>query len=139
MADALPLRAAVLAALRSIRGITVYDGYVPDKVPVDAAQYILPYVVFFGGVGDEIPERDLSARVDLGGLRWDIQTTSVGANPDICASVAQTVRRTLTNLPLGTHYLLPNPDGFKQETPIRDTTITPARFMLPAPWRLDTT
>ena len=139
MADALPLRAAVIAVLRTIRGITVYDGYVPDRVPTDAAGYILPYVVFFGGVGDEIPERDLSGLVDLGGLRWDVQTTAVAANPDICVNVAQTVRRTLTNLPLGTHYLLPNPDGFKQETPIRDITITPARFMLPAPWRLDTT
>lgn len=139
MVDALPLRAAVMAALRTIRGITVYDGSVPTKVPTDAAGYILPYVVFFGGVGDELPERDLSARVDLGGLRWDVQTTAVGASADICASVAQTVRRTLTNLPLGTHCLLPNPDGFKQETPISDTSITPARFMLPAPWRLDTT
>lgn len=139
MADAIQYRAAVLTALRILPGVTVYDGYVPDKVPVDRAGYILPYVVLFAGVGDEIPERDLSGRVDMGGLRWDPQTTTVGANADICARVAQDVRRTLTNLPLGTHCLLPNPDGFKQSAPIRDTTITPARFMLPAPWRLDTT
>lgn len=139
MVDAIQYRSAVIAALRTIRGITVYDGNVPQKVPVDAAGYVLPYVVFHGGIGDEIPERDLSGRVDMGGLRWDPRTTTVAANADICARVAQDVRRALTNLPLGTHCLLPNPDGFKQETPFPDTTITPARFMLPAPWRLDTT
>lgn len=132
-------RAAVLAALRTLPGVTVYDGFVPDKVPVDRAGYILPYVVLFAGVGDEIPERDLSGRVDMGGLRWDFQTSSVAASADIAALVAADVRRKLTNLPLGSFHVLPDPDGMRQSAPIRDTTITPARFMLPAPWRLDTT
>ena len=139
MADPIQYRAAVIAALRTLAGVTVYDGYVPAKVPMDAAGYILPYVVFHGGIGDEIPERDLSNLVDLQGLRWDSQTKAVAADADICARVAHDVRRVLTNLPLGTAHLLPNPDGFRQETPLRDSSETPARFMLPAPWRLETT
>lgn len=139
MADPIQYRAVVIAALRTLSGVTVYDGYVPAKVPTDAAGYILPYVVFHGGTGDEIPERDLSNLVDLGGLRWDFQTNAVAANADICARVANDVRRKLTNLPVGKAHLLPNPDGFRQETPLRDSSETPARFMLPAPWRLETT
>lgn len=139
MADVLTYRAETLTALRTIAGITVYDGYVPDKVPTDAAGYILPYVVLWAGVGDEIPERDLCGLVDLDGLRWDFQTTTVAASAGLCAQVGNVVRLTLTNLPMGSHHILPNPDGFRQEVPLLDESITPARFMLPAPWRLDTT
>lgn len=132
-------RAQVLAALRRLPGITVYDGHVPEKVPEDANHFILPYVVVWAGAGDEIPERDLSARVDTGGLRWDLQTTAVGASAGITANVARDVWLALVNLPLGTHCLLPNPDGFSQSVPVLDPTETPVRFMLPQPWRLDTT
>lgn len=139
MVDVNLYRAETLAALEAIPGITVYDGYVPDKVPTDAAGYVLPYVVLWAGVGDEIPERDLCGMVDLDGLRWDFQTTTVAASAGLCAQVAQAVRLKLTNLPMGSHHILPNPEGFRQATPLADTSITPARFMLPAPWRLDTT
>ena len=139
MADVIAYREAILATLRTLPGITVYDGYVPEKVPMDSAGYILPYIVFHGGVGDEIPERDLSGQADLGGLSWEFQTTSVAAGPNIAALVANDARRALTNLPLGTYHVLPDPNGMRQQSPIRDTTITPARFFLPAPWRLDTT
>lgn len=141
MADPNPLtfRAQVGAALRGIPGLGFYDGYVPEKVPVDERGYVRPYVVLFAGDGSEVPERDLSDLVDLGGLRWDFQTTAVGASAAICAAVGYDVRRALTNLVLGRSHVVPNPDGFNQQTPIRDSSETPARFMLPHQWRLETT
>ncbi|MGV0109833.1 hypothetical protein [Arthrobacter sp. CP30] len=139
MVDVIALRGAVQTALSTITGATFYDGYVPEKVPTDPAGFVLPYIVLWAGVGDEIPERDLSDLVDLDGLRWDFQTTTVAASAGLCAQVGDVVRRKLTNLPLGSHHVLPNEDGFRQEVPILDQTITPARFMLPHPWRLETT
>lgn len=138
MADPTLYRQQVYAALQSLPGITAYDGYVPEDLPEDANHYILPYVVLWAGAGGEIPERDLSARVDTAGLRWEVQTTAVGADPGICADVARAVYLRLANLELGTHYLLPDPDRV-QTVPVLDPTETPVRFMLPQPWRLDTT
>lgn len=141
MADPNPLiyRAQVEAALRGIPGLGVYDGHVPEKIPVDSGGYVRPYVVLFAGDGEGVPERDMSNRVDLGGLRWDFQTTSVGASAAVCAAVAYDVRRAISNLELGRSHVVPNPDGFNQQTPLRDSSETPARFMLPHQWRLETT
>lgn len=139
MADPTLYRQQVYAALQSLPGITAYDGYVPKKLPEDENHFILPYVVLWAGAGGEIPERDLSGRVDIAGLRWDIQTTAVGATPGVAADVGRAVYLRLSNMELGTHCLLPNPDGFSQSVPMLDPTETPVRFMLPQPWRLDTT
>lgn len=138
MVDLASRRAAILALLRTLPGVTVYDGYVPKAVP-EAGGYVLPYVVLWAGVDDEIPERDLSGRVDMDGSRWDFQTTAVGAAASICAAVASDVRRALANHPMGTYYVLPNPDGFNREVPRLDPSVTPSRFFLPQQWRSDTT
>lgn len=138
--DELPAyRAAVISALEVATGVTVYDGDVPDKVPEDEAGFIEPYVVLFSGDGDSLPETDLSGRLDTAGLRWDFQTTSVGASPAACSGVAVVVRRTLINFELGTYHVLPSPSGFTGNVPVKDTTVSPHRFMLPRMWRLDTT
>lgn len=143
MANPVVYREQVLDALRTLPGITVYDGYVPERAPEDEAGYILPYVVFFAGEGGEVgggtPERDLSNQVDLDGLEWDFQTTAVGASPGVCTQVARAVTLRVANLPLGTSHVVPNPDGFTVPAPVRDSSETPARFMLPRQWRLATT
>lgn len=132
-------RAAIMAALRLRTGVAVYDGEVPDDIPEDEAGFIEPYVVLFSGDGDALPETDLSGRVDTAGLRWDFQTTSVGASPAVCSAVARNVRLTLTNFPLGTYHVLPSPMALGVSAPLKDTDTTPARFFLPREWRLDTT
>lgn len=138
--DELPAyRATVIAALEIATGVIVYDGDVPDDIPEDEAGFIEPYVVLFSGDGDSLPEADLSGRLDPSGLRWDFQTTSVGASPAACSGVAVVVRRTLTNLELGTYHVLPSPSGFTGNVPVKDTTVSPVRFVLPRMWRLDTT
>lgn len=143
MANPVVYSEQVLTALRDIPGITVYDGYVPTTVPQDTAGFIHPYVVFFAGEGGEVggnaPERDLSNQVDMDGLIWDFQTTAVGASASVCRAVARAVSLRLINFPMGNSHVVPNPDGFTVGAPVRDSSETPARFMLPRQWRLATT
>lgn len=129
---------SVLRALRSATAVQVFDGEVPDVVETDEAGYIRPYVVLFASDGDDLGETDLSGMIDMDGLRWDFQTTSVGASADVAFRVGTVVRKALTNLPLGTYHVLPSPMSYPVP-PTRDTTVSPVRFFLPRQWRLDTT
>jgi hypothetical protein len=127
----------VLAALRALPGITVYDGYVPVKVP-ETGGYIDPYLVLWAGVDDEPDELPADGRQDGDSIIWDFQTTAVGAEPGICRDVAAAMIAALTNLPVRTGRVRRNPDGFNQQAPTLDTQTSPARFMLPRQWRLIT-
>lgn len=142
MVDPNELHAIVFNRLKAISelGGRVHDGYVPDKIATDAAGYVLPYVVVFSGIGSDLPaERDLTMLDDVGVLDWATQTTCVGPAPPQCLGVAQLVRSSLQNLPIGRGWLQTDVEAFRTVTPIRDTTITPARFFLPLRWRLITT
>ena len=131
------LTSPVLDALQAVPGITVYDGYVPDRVP-ETDGYIDPYVVLWAGNPDE-PDELPSDGVQAGdSIIWDFQTTAVGATPDICRAVDHAVSGVLTNLRVRTGRVRRNPDGFNQQYPILDTQTSPARHMLPRPWRLIT-
>ena len=137
MVDVSLLVADVDTALRTLPQITVFDGHVPAKVP-EMGGYVLPYVVIWAGIGDEPQEQTSCGVHSTDTLIWDFQTTTVGATADVCRRVAQDVKTALNNLPTGTGRVRPNPDGFQQQTPILDTSVTPARFMLPVQWRLIT-
>lgn len=137
MADPVALTDGVESALKTIEGIAVFDGFVPTKVP-EAGGFILPYVVLWAGVGDNPEELPSSGDHDTSTLIWDFQTTIVAASPDVCRRVTSDVKALLTNRRTGTGRIRPNPDGFQQQQPILDTSVTPARFMLPIPWRLIT-
>lgn len=140
MADPLQIRDDMLAALKALRDLNgrVHDGYVPDKIPTDTGGYVLPYVVFHGGGGDNPDEPSSDGKLDSDVLVYDFQTTSVGPSPGHAIGVDQLIKGALQNLTVGTGRIRPNPDGFNQQTPIRDPNITPARFMLPRQWRLIT-
>lgn len=140
MASPLQIHGDLLQALQAIAALNgrVHDGYVPDKVESDAAGYVLPYLVLFAGTGD-FPGEDLAdGTIDSDSLIFDFQTTSVGPTSQHAAGVDVEVVGALLNLRVGTGRVKPNPDGFNQQVPIRDTNITPARFMLPRQWRLYT-
>jgi len=137
MVDPDSLTGPVLAALRAVPGITVYDGAVPKAVP-ETGGYVNPYVVLWAGVDDEPDELPADGRQDGDSAIWDFQTTTVGADPAICRNVAAAVNTALTNLPVRTGRVRRNPDGFNQQSPILDTQTSPARFMLPRQWRLIT-
>lgn len=128
---------AILAALRTIPGITVYDGFVPASVPTDGA-YIKPYIVLWAGTGDDPGELTACGTWDGDTLILDFQTTAVGASAEVCRAVSTAATAKLANLPVGTGKVRRNPDGFNQATPILDTQTSPARLMLPQQWRLIT-
>ena len=137
MVDPSTLTGPVLAALRAIPGITVYDGLVPNSVP-ETDGYIDPYVVLWAGTGDEPDEQPADGVQDGDSIVWDFQTTAVGADPSICRAVDNAVQDALRNLRVRTGRVRRNPDGFNQATPILDTQTSPARLMLPRQWRLIT-
>lgn len=137
MVDPTALVADVKAALAGLGGVTLFDGYVPVKVP-EAGGYILPYVVLWAGVGDNPEELTSCGEHGTDTIVWDFQTTVAGSTPDVCRRVTADVKATLTNRRTGTGKIRPNSDGFQQQEPILDPSVTPARFMLPIPWRLIT-
>ena len=137
MVDHGSLTGPVLAALRTVPGITVYDGSVPTRVP-ESGGYIDPYVVLWAGTGDEPDELPADGRQAGDSIVWDFQTTAVAAGPNICRDVTAAVAAALTNLPVRTGRVRRNPDGFNQQSPILDTQTSPARHMLPRQWRLIT-
>ena len=137
MADPVALVANIRAALATLANVSIFDGQVPTKVP-EAGGYILPYVVIWAGVGDNPDELPSDGLHDTDTLIFDFQTTAVGASSDICRRVAIDVKTRLTNTRVGTGRVRPNPDGFQQQTPIPDNSVTPARYMLPIQWRLIT-
>lgn len=136
--DLIAYRARIVAELRKVPGLTVYDGEVPDTVPTDSAGFIRPYTVLFATDGDPIDERDMSGALDLTAARWDFQTTTVAATAGICSQAGYLVRLALTNLPVGTGLVLPSPQDYGV-APIKDTNISPARYFIPRMWRLETT
>lgn len=137
MVDINALVAQVTALEGEITGTTNYDGHVPTKVP-EAGGYILPYFVNWFGTGDSPDEVTSDGQQPMDSLIWDFQITAVASNAAACRSVAQALKQKLRNRRIGKGTLRLNPDGFQQQAPILDTTITPARFMLPIPWRLIT-
>ena len=110
MVDPDSLTGPVLAALRAIPGITVYDGAVPKSVP-ETGGYIDPYVVLWAGVDDEPDELPADGRQDGDSAIWDFQTTTVGADAGICRNVTAAVSGALLNLPVRTGRVRRNPDG----------------------------
>ena len=137
MADPTQCAKDVMAALRTVPGITSYDGFVPVKLP-ESGGYIDPYVVLWAGTGDEPGELPADGRQTSDTLIWDFQTTAVGADPAICRAVDKAVGAALTNLAIGTGRVRRNPDGFNQQAPVLDTQSTPSRHFLPRQWRLIT-
>ena len=114
-----------------------YDGFVPEAVP-ETAGYVDPYVVFWGGLGENPFEPSTCGTHDTSTVVWDFEITVVAASADTCRKAARDVLGQLTNLRVGTGRVRPNPDGFNQQSPIPDYQTTPARFMLPLQLRLIT-
>ncbi|MDJ0321830.1 hypothetical protein [Pseudarthrobacter sp. PS3-L1] len=137
MADILTAKSLLLARLRTDTGRTVYDGYVPEKVPQNGV-YIKPYTILWAGLGEAPNELTSDGVESQSTLIWDFQTTAVGPDANSCLQLAAADKALLTNHRAGRGIIRPNPDGYNQQTPILDASITPARFMLPLQWRLIT-
>lgn len=137
MVDIAALTEQVTAAEDEITGTTNYDGYVPSSLP-QSGEYVLPYFVNWFGIGDNPDGPTADGRQPTDSLVWDFQITAVASNAPACRAVARALKQKLINKSVGTGTLRINPDGFNQQAPILDTSVTPARFMLPIQWRLTT-
>ncbi len=130
---------ATLTAIPALGG-RVYDGYVPAKLPTDGAGYILPYVLVFSGITTDLPaERDLAGHVDKHTHDWAPQTNCVGPTPAHARTCAQLVATALTDARIGNHWIKPDSEAFRSNTPILDMQASPSRHYLPLSWRLTTT
>ncbi|WP_275779702.1 hypothetical protein [Paenarthrobacter sp. Y-19] len=137
MVDIDALTKQVTAAEDEITGTTNYDGFVPTGVP-QSGGYVLPYFVNWFGIGDNPDETTADGKQHADTLVWDFQITAVASNAAACRAVAQALKQKLINMQVGTGTLRLNPDGFNQQSPILDASVTPARLMLPIQWRLTT-
>lgn len=135
MVDTEPYLAQVVQQLRTIDGLTVYDGYVPAAVPA-TGEFIDPYLVVWSGLGENPPELPACGTHDSDSVVLDFQVTAVGATAPLTRAVAKAMTQALTNLRVGTGKVRPNPDAFTQAAPVLDPAANPARFMLPVQWRL---
>lgn len=133
------LYAQVRAALTALPGVTIFDGQVPGKVPVDAAGYVLPYVTIYAGPGAHLEtEADYTQQVDMTSIDWRFQTTCVAASMLIAMQVTHNVRQALCNLPVGAGWVKPDESAITAQSPIPDNGTNPVRYFLPLPWRLIT-
>lgn len=118
----------------TVDGITVYDGDVPEKVP-QVEGNVLPYFVLWSGLPDNPDEVTADGKQVGDSFIWDFQITVVASNPPACRAAARSLQMKLLNMKLGTGKVRPNPDSFKRDAPLLDTSVSPARFMLPTFWR----
>lgn len=137
MADIEALGAGVVLALGTVAGITVYDGHVPKAVPEQDGK-ILPYAVLWAALPQDYGETTSDGKQDTDSARFDFQVTVVASNAPACRAVGRAVQLALANLQLGTGTVRENPDAFQRDPPALDTSVSPARFMLPTFWRLHT-
>ena len=131
--DEILLKDQVDVALRAIPNLQgrVYVGFAPEKVP-EINGFVLPYVVLFAGLAGDLPlERCLAGEVDLQVLDWSPQVNCVGPDADQALAVAVDVKKALTGLRVGNHWLKPDVDAMRVSRPVLDTQVTPARFFLP--------
>lgn len=129
---------AIDARLRTLAGVTVYRGEVPDQPPrYPDSDRVAPYVVHYPFPGNPGPGGDLAGSSD--DLGYTTQVTCAAGFMEDCERLVDRVHQllfhwspTVANLVLG--WLDP-PPGFSPG-PIRvDRSITPPRSSLPLQYR----
>lgn len=125
------LHAALVARLRTIRTVTVYDTDVPTAPPADAQGRVYPYVVAWPAAGDPyLAERTVTVE---SGRQW-IETVTVAAgNPAWVLPAVGLLRKALQMFELapGVHAD-EEPTGQSVD---KDPDVTPTRWYLPTQWR----
>lgn len=137
MVDEVALSAGVMAALGTVAGISTFDGHVPNNVP-ELDGKVLPYAVLWAALPDDHGETTADGKQNTDSAVFDFQVTVVASNAAACRAVGHAVQLALANLQLGTGVVRKNPDSFHRDPPLLDTSVAPARFMLPTFWRLHT-
>lgn len=126
------LHAAVLAALRGISSIQVYDGDVPPSPPAAASGRVYPYAIVWPGAGTPDPEPNVAAE-QRGELAWEERVTVASGSVDWTVKTISLVRARLHNVEiLPGVRLREEPLG----TPVtKDPDADPHRWFVPLAFR----
>lgn len=129
----------ILTALRTIPGITVFDGHVPEKVPTDGAGFVRPYLALYlgGPVGDP-DATTVCGAYDTDSTSHTFQTTVVGASAQHVRAVAAETVGALVNLRIGPGRVRPVWEQQAAAVPLLDPATSPARYFLPLQWAITT-
>lgn len=119
--------------------VSVYTGVVPQQVPTYADGTIRPYIGLWvsNSVGDQAM-RALDSLSPMDAVRVYIQTQIVAATEGDVYETADLVTNLLTNAPVGTGRVRPDPEQHATAMPLLDTTTTPNVPYLPLLWQLET-
>lgn len=129
MASPVDLHAVVLAVLRGIPHMAVYDGDVPDAPPADPGGLVWPYLVLWPGAGWVDPTASTLDGTANGALAWEARITAAGGTPTRALQAAHAARQVVAGL-------IPAPGAApltEQPGPgvLRDDDVTPARWYAP--------
>lgn len=135
MANPAELHAGVVAHLRTLGNLSVYDGEVPDAPPADPGTgHVYPYVVVWPSAGWTPAEARTVDGDGHGALEWPVQVTVAAGEPGWCLEAVHAVRAALDGLEpaVGAGPLREEPGG---PTVRPDRDATPVRFFVPLLFR----
>ena len=134
MADPDSLRQSILATLRSIPHVVVFDGEVPTEPPADTAGRVLPYVVLWASAG--VPSNDAASLTGQppSTLSWEIAITCAGGTPARAVQAAVLVRSSIERASISGSSPI---SEISSPRPVSiDTNTNPHRFFTPMLFRL---
>lgn len=133
MADLLALRDRILARLRAEPNWTVYDGAVPDRVPVDPSGRALAYaVLYMSPAWADATQENLCADPGLERLTWQVTVASGYVTTTLHA--ATKADRALLGWSLPGHGVVRRDPSMSVA---EDRDVTPSRHWLPLTYRVD--
>ncbi len=132
------LHDSLVALLKTIGTVNVFDADVPDKPPADTSGKVFPYVVVWPSAGwypaDEADP--LCAQPD-GSLVWPVQLTVAAGNPAWVLPAAAAVRAKVAGVHL-TSTAGPLREDAGAVNVQKDTDTSPTRWFVPLLYRAQT-
>lgn len=136
MSSPLAVHQAVIARLREIPNVTVFDGDVPTKPPADSNGHVLPYLVVWGTGTDRAGAVLTGAAPDV--LVPTVTVTAAGGTVARCLQAGELAHQKLSGWrPLPTSGPFAPIAGTPDVQTDRD--VTPARMFQPHLYRCTTT
>ncbi|QAY69989.1 hypothetical protein [Xylanimonas protaetiae] len=123
------LHAALVARLRTIASLQVFEFQVPDKPAADGQGRVYPYAIVWPGAGTPGAESSITGAA---GERWAATVNVAAGDPAWVLPATRLVRATLSMVELAPGVTL-------TEVPLgavitKDPDTTPLRWFLPTQW-----
>lgn len=127
------------AALSSIDGFggRIHLGHVPDDLPTDAWDRVLPYVAVWPLMATPVDDRPAAGVVARSAVEIPFQTTVVAPTVEVLLDAVDATAETLTGHQIGAGQIVPD-DSQADELVLKDPDVTPTRFFTPLRWRITT-